>query len=286
MKTWSRRIGYGIVALLAVLLICVGVIYLRSTSRMANVEGTPHALDASEANAAEGQRLANAFGCTGCHGGNFGGTLLIDGLPFARLPAPNLTAGAPGGAASDEQWEIAVRHGIGFDGRPLFIMPSRAYSRLSDAHVSSIIAWARTLPAVQNPLPGRQFGPIGRMVIALGQLPPENARIAKDVQHLQTKPAPTAEFGYYLTRLCQDCHGEDLHGGPAGQREPAPGPDLSPAGRLGSWSMEQFVTALREGRRPDGTMLNDTTMPWQALANLNDIEMSALWAYLSTMPAT
>ena len=286
MKTWSRRIGYAIVALLVVMLLCVGAIYWRSASRMASVEGTPHALDTSEANRPEGQRLANAFGCTGCHGGNLGGTVLIDALPFAVLPAPNLTAGREGGAPTDEQWELAVRHGIGFDGRPLFIMPSRAYSRLSDAHVSSIIAWAKTLPAVQNPLPARQFGPIGRMVIALGQLPPENRRIPRDVQHLQTKPAPTAEFGYYLTRLCQDCHGEDLHGGPADQREPVPGPDLSPAGHLGSWNREQFITALREGRRPDGTMLNDSIMPWQSLANMNDIELSAVWAYLSTMPAT
>jgi hypothetical protein len=33
-------------------------------------------------------------------------------------------------------------------------------------------------------------------------------------------------------------------------------------------------------------MLNDSTMPWQAIANLNDVELSAIWAYLSTMPAT
>ena len=286
MTTWLRRAAYVVAGLLVVVLVGVGVIYLISGSRMAPVEGTAHALDHSQASVAEGQRLANAFGCTACHGGNLGGTVLIDAMPFAVLPASNLTSGRVGGEAGDAQWELAVRHGIGFDRRPLFIMPSSSYSRLSDAHLSSIIAWARTLPAVENPLPERQFGPIGRLAITLGQLPPVRSQIPDDVQHLQTQTEATAEFGYYLTRLCVDCHGDDLHGGPPEQREPTPGPDLSPAGRLGSWDQSQFMTAIRTGRRPDGTMLNDSTMPWQAIANLNDVELSAIWAYLSTMPAT
>jgi cytochrome c553 len=275
-----------VAGLLVVVLVGVGVIYLISGSRMAPVEGTAHALDHSQASVAEGQRLANAFGCTACHGGNLGGNVLIDAMPFAMLPASNLTSGRVGGEADDAQWELAVRHGIGFDRRPLFIMPSSSYSRLSDAHLSSIIAWARTLPAVENPLPERQFGPIGRLAITLGQLPPVRSQIPDDVQHLQTQTEATAKFGYYLTRLCVDCHGDDLRGGPPEQREPTPGPDLSPAGRLGSWDQSQFMTAIRTGRRPDRTMLNDSTMPWQAIANLNDVELSAIWAYLSTMPAT
>lgn len=284
MRTWLRWAAFVLAALLTVVLIAVAVIYLISGRRMAPVEGTAHAIDSNAASVVEGQRLANAFGCTGCHGGNFGGTVLIDALPFAVLPANNLTSGRPGGAATDARWELAVRHGIGFDGRPLFIMPSRAYSRLSDAHLASILAWARSLPTVESPLPDRQFGPIGRLAITLGQLPPVSAQIPGDVQHLQTEPGATAEFGYYLTRLCLDCHGDDLRGGPPDQREPSPGPDISPAGRLGTWNEAQFITAMREGRRPDGTMLNDSTMPWQAIGLLNDVELTAIWVYLSTMP--
>lgn len=286
MKPWLRWTVRVLAGLVLLLIISVGMVYAISGSRMAPVEGTPHAVDASNANIAEGQRLANAFGCTACHGGNLGGTVLIDAMPFAILPASNLTAGRSGGALTDAQWELGVRHGIGFDGRPLFIMPSPEYSRLSDAHLSSIMAWARSLPAVENPLPDRAFGPIGRMVIALGQLPPAPAVIPADVQHLQTVPAPTAEFGFYLTRLCLGCHGADLRGGPPDRTEPPSGPDLSPAGNLGTWNEAEFVQALRTGRRPDGTMLNDSIMPWQALRNLNDVELTAIRAYLSTLPAS
>jgi cytochrome c553 len=286
MKTWLRRTVYVVLGLVTLVLTGAGVVYAWSASLLAPIGATAHAVDASGADVIEGHRLAIAFGCTGCHGGNLGGTLLIDALPFAILPANNLTSGRHGGAATDEQWDLAVRHGIGFDGRPLFIMPSREYSRMSDANLSSIMAWARSLPAVENPLPDRVFGPAGRMVVVSGRLPSSASLIPVDVQHLQTPAAPTSEFGYYLTRLCIGCHGPDLHGGPPGQAEPVPGPDLSPGGSLGSWTEAQFVEALRAGRRPDGSMLNDSTMPWQALRHLNDVELAALWAYLRAMPAS
>jgi len=35
---------------------------------------------------------------------------------------------------------------------------------------ADILAWIRTLPAVERELPDRAFGPIGRTIIALGKV--------------------------------------------------------------------------------------------------------------------
>jgi cytochrome c553 len=52
---------------------------------------------------------------------------------------------------------------------------------------------------------------------------------------------------------------------------------------LGAWSKGDFVRALREQRRPDGTRI-DPVMP-AAMGKMTDTELAALWNYLQTLPA-
>ena len=52
---------------------------------------------------------------------------------------------------------------------------------------------------------------------------------------------------------------------------------------LQSWTEADFVRALREGVRKDGSAISPM-MPWQAYAQMNDTELAALWAYLRTIP--
>ena len=283
MRTWMRRAAVALVGVVALLVLAAGLAYGLSEAKLNSASAPAHALDTTGVDVAEGKRLAGVFGCTGCHGPRLEGTMLIDAMPFARLPAPNLTAGRAGPRPTDERWELAIRHGIGFDGRAMFVMPSPEYSQLSDEHVGQIVAWARSLPPFADTLPAREFGPVGRVLVALGQLPLAPTMIPADVQHLDPVVGPTAEYGHYLTRLCVGCHGSDLRGGPPEQREPAPGPDLSPAGNLGSWTPDQFIAAMRTGRTPDGRMLDPEQMPWGAIGQANDVELSAIWEYLSSL---
>ena len=53
---------------------------------------------------------------------------------------------------------------------------------------------------------------------------------------------------------------------------------------LGSWSEDQIVTAIREGRRPDGSPLLPP-MPWTMFAHFTDDEVYAIAAYLKSVPA-
>ncbi|MEX1184401.1 MAG: cytochrome c [Gemmatimonadota bacterium] len=289
MKVWQRRIGMGIAALAALVLVLVGGAYaLSATSVGAGHDVAAHPFDASIGDAVEGARLGNMFGCTHCHTPDLGGQLLIDGMPFARVPAPNITAGAPGGALTDEEFERAMRHGIARDGRKLFVMPSAEYTYLSDQDIADMLAWIRTLPAVERELPARTFGPIGRTMVALGRVPFQPDLIARDpeAQHL-VRPAADdpLQLGYYLTRLCTGCHGLDLAGAPPLEPGLPPGANLTPAGNLSNWSFDEFRAVFATGRTPEGKELDPNVMPWPAIGQAQPHELEAIWEYLQTIPA-
>ena len=119
------------------------------------------------------------------------------------------------------------------------------------------------------------------------------------------KPTATAEDAIARGRRitytsgCMDCHtpgtfygmpdttrllsGSELGWvGPWGVTFPR---NLTPdsATGIGTWTEEQIVTAVREGRRPDGSPLLPP-MPWPMYAHLTDEDAHALAAYLKSIP--
>jgi mono/diheme cytochrome c family protein len=64
------------------------------------------------------------------------------------------------------------------------------------------------------------------------------------------------------------------------------GPNLTPDPEtgIGKWSAEEIVTALQTGMRPDGRQLAPI-MPWHAFANLTKEDVSAIAAFLKSLPA-
>ena len=60
----------------------------------------------------------------------------------------------------------------------------------------------------------------------------------------------------------------------------------SDATGIGSWSEENFFRAIREGtfKGMEGTRTLLPPMPWQAYSNATDDEISAIFAYLQTVP--
>lgn len=289
MKVWLRRLGMGVAGVAALIVLLLGGAYGMSASAVGTEHAAEsHAFDASIGNALEGARLGDMFGCTHCHTPDMGGQTLIDGMPFARVPASNVTAGAPGGAFSDQEFELAMRHGIGRDGRKLFVMPSSEYTYLSDQDIADLLAWLRALPAVERDLPARTFGPVGRTMVALGRVPFQADVIAADpdAKHLDRPAADSPlELGYYYTRLCTGCHGVDLAGAPPLEPGKPAGANLTAGGNLRSWSFEDFSTVFATGRTPEGKQLDSNIMPWQAIGTAQPHELEAIWAYLQTVPA-
>ncbi|HKJ02975.1 MAG TPA: cytochrome c, partial [Longimicrobiales bacterium] len=96
------------------------------------------------------------------------------------------------------------------------------------------------------------------------------------------------EFGAHLAGVCTGCHSATFAGGPVAGGDPSwpPAANLTPAGNLGSWSEEQFVTVLRTGTRPDGTQLLPPMSLMTAYAQrMTDTELAALYLYLKSLPA-
>ena len=288
MRVWIRRIGIGLGGLVGLALVALSGIYGMTASAVGgNHRGQTHPFNGTIGRVGEGARLAGMYGCMECHDRDLGGKMLIDGMPFARVAGPNLTAGRSGGALTDEQFEQAVRHGVGADGRALFIMPSADYVYLSDQDVADILAYLRTLPTVTRDVPQRKFGPVGRAMIAAGKVKFQPDLIAADpnARHLdRPSSGDPVQLGHYLTRLCTGCHGPDLAGTPPMDPASPPSANLTPAGHLKNWTREDFLNVMRTGRTPEGKQLDPQIMPWKAIGEQAEpAELDAVWAYLQTL---
>lgn len=241
-----------------------------------------------------GRHLIEArYACSDCHGEDFGGGVMVDAPIMGRLLGPNITTGAgsrtQGYTAAD--WDRIVRHGVRRDGR-VSAMPSQDFQRMSDQELSDIVAYIRSMPAVDAEVPPVTLGPLGKFLVATGQI-----RLSADLipahfdDHLPVPPAAevNAEFGAHLAATCTGCHGASFAGGkiPGGDPAWAPASDITSGGPgVGSWSYEDFVSVMRQGRRPDGTELaSPMSLVVPYTSRMTDIELEALWAYLRTVPA-
>lgn len=288
---WIRN---GLLLIVGLIAVAIGIAYGLSEYRLRRtitVDPSPIAVPAGDAAITEGHRLTVARGCADCHGQNMAGTTFVDEPMVGKIAASNLTSGT-GGVGKNytpATWARAVRHGIGSDGHSLVIMPSHEFAAMSDADMGAIIAYLQSLPAVDHVNPPISIGPLGRLLLLTGQvtvLPAEvidhSARPAQPVVGI------TAEYGHYLSAGCSGCHGKQFSGGPI----PGSDPSMPPAGNLtpdtatgiGSWSEEDFIRAIREGKRPDGSIISDA-MPWKNFSKMTDTELKALYLYLRQLPA-
>ena len=244
--------------------------------------------------AERGRHLVESrYVCIECHGKNFGGGTMIDAFPMGTILGPNITTGNGSRATNYRaaDWDHIVRHGILPDGRPA-AMPSEDFQLMSDQELSDIVTYIRSVPPVDNEVPEVALGPLGKVLVATGQMPLAVERIRDhNAPHAIAPPeaGATAEFGRHLTAICTGCHRENLAGGPILGGDPAwvPARNLTPhTDGLSSWTYEQFAKTMREGKRPDGTALQPPMSFVMPYANrMTDVEMQAIWAYLRTVPA-
>lgn len=296
MRRVLKWAGYGLAGLLGVVVIAIAIVYLISSARMNKtyeiaVDPVETAL-ADSSVIAHGRHVAVIRGCVDCHGDQLEGKIFFDSPVLAELSASNLTAGAGGVADtySDADWVRAIRNGVNPEGRPLLFMPSHEYYLLSDEDLGALVSYIKSVPPVDNPLPENSVGPLGRILYVTGQLPLLPVEL---IDHDAERPAapeagPTAEYGAYLATGCTGCHGATFSGGKIPGTPPGfiPPPNLTPDVEtgLGAWTEEDFYRALKEGKRPDGTSLDEQYMPWPLTAQMTDDELEALWSYFQTLP--
>ena len=288
-----RLIGKALAGLLALCVVAIGGLYAQTQWKITQKAVAPTrarlVVAHDSATLVRGARLIVADGCTDCHTQDLGGQVMADDPAFGRLAPSNLTSGAGGiGARYDDvALDAAIRDGVGWDGRKLIFMPSHEYAGLADNDVAAIIAHLKTVAPVNRAVPPMRLGPIARGLMATGRmvlLPNDN------IEHGRTTLAMaptggTVEQGRYLTKGCTGCHGSDYGGGPIPGGPPGakPSANITPSGRIGKWSEVEFVKALRDGVRPDGSAI-DPSMPWKAIGTKTDEELQGMYRYLKTLP--
>lgn len=304
----------GVLVVLAVILVVfVQLTWDRPVSRTAPEMTAP--TDAQTV--ARGEYLFNySLNCWGCHGsqGSKGpgepqaGGLEFDltdiGLPggFGYVYAPNITPDPETGIGtwSDGELARAVREGLDPDGNQLFpIMEAEWWSGLSDEDILALVAYIRSLPPVRNEVPKHRLTFVAKALFALGILKAQPA-----ITERVTAPpsSATAEYGEYLVfhaSTCVGCHtprsassGQfDLTRPLAGglfafsdEDFSTTGSNLTPdsATGIGNWTEEQFITAMRTGLRPDGTVMLPF-MPWPSYSHWNEDDLRAVWLYLRSL---
>ena len=238
-----------------------------------------------------GRYLYLSRGCTECHGVDGAGREFVNDGKGLVLRGPNITSG-PGGvvaAYQPQDWVRVIRHGVKPDGRPVMIMPSEDYNRLTDADLAALVAYVRQLPPADG---GPAVVSLPLHVKAL-----YGFHVLKDaaqkIDHRLPPPQPvaeglTVEHGAYVAQMCIGCHGAALTGG----KIPGAPPDWPAAANLTAVSdggmtryatFEQFAEMMRTGKRPDGSQVSPV-MPFVALKELSDTDVGALHVYLRSLP--
>jgi mono/diheme cytochrome c family protein len=239
------------------------------------------------------------MGCGNCHtplgpegpvlSQELAGRLVEDNEAF-RAVAPNITPAGRIAGWSDAELARSIREGIRPDGTVIGPpMPFTMYRGLSDDDLAAVVAFLRTVPAVENdpgaseyriPLPPAYGPPVGSVAAV-----PRGA---------------TAEYGAYLAgpvAHCMECHT------PMGPKGPMVETDLGRGGfafhgpwgtsvasnltshpdGLAGYSDAEIRAMIVEGRRPDGSPMMPP-MPYGYLARMTPEDLEAVVLYLRQLP--
>lgn len=293
MNAWTRRVAVATLSIAALGAAAAATLLVLSARALDRHYALPLAelppLGGEQA-VAQGRHLYVTRGCIDCHGEQAGGGLAVDAGPVGRFHGPNLTRGGRGAAYDLPRFEHAVRHAVSAEGRPLKFMPSTDWATMSDEEVAALYAYLRALPPLPDVQPPSEVGLLGRALHLAGELPLLHAELIDHAAASAPKATPPAavdpSYGRHLAASCTGCHGGGFGGGHVPGTPPTfkDAANLTPApDGLANWTEADFVRAMREGKRPDGTAL-DAFMPWRNYARMSDVELGALWAYLRTLP--
>lgn len=222
------------------------------------------------------------------------------GVFYAANLTPDTDTGL--GAWSDGEIFRALREGLDQEGRVLQIMPFEWYRGMSDEDLLAIVAYMKSLPPVHNPVPANRLNFVPKALLAFKVIKPQPP-VTEPI--IAPAPGPTIEYGKYLSShlsSCAECHTpRNPQTGQFYMDRPFTGqsltfeeegiaitpPNLTPDQEtgIGTWTEDQFLTAIRTGVRPDGHVIMPMFMPWLIYRELSDDDLRAIYRYLQSLPA-
>ncbi len=319
MRKWLRRALFalgGLVVLLVLVVIGI-VVYVRMTFPRTYDRAVPQVTAPTDAaTVARGEYIFKYTGlCWGCHGdeedidaspsGGFEFDLRKVGPPgglgtfYARNLTPDVETGI--GAWSDGEIVKALQQGLRPDGTVLMLMPFEWYRGMSQEDLLSVVAYMRSLEPVRNAVPDNRLSFTTKLLNVFKQITPQDPI---DQPIVAPAPGPTVEYGEYLSSnisSCGECHtplnlqngryyrdraftGGSIGFEDGGVKVYAPNLTGHPDSGLGTWTEGDFISALRTGVRPDGTVIMPLFMPWLVYRDLSDDDLKAIYRYLRTLP--
>ncbi len=199
---------------------------------------------------------------------------------------------------SDGEIFRLITTGVNKKGKAMFpVMPYLNYGKLDREDIYDIIAYVRSLPAIENEVKiSKADFPMNLIINTM----PQHAAFSK-------KPAPSdsISYGKYLVTMaaCGDCHtpfekgsydeSKRLAGGrmfplPSGKIYSA---NITPdSSGIGSWTKEQFIARFKlyadsNYKSPTVNMAAEfnTIMPWTMYSGMKESDLSSIYAYLHSL---
>lgn len=256
---------------------------------------------------AHGKTIVRSL-CAGCHldatTQKLTGHLLSEAPQFGTVYSRNITQDPVKGIGTWTDGEIAYLLRTGIKPNGSFVPFMAGLRHMSDDDVASIIAFLRSNdPLVQAANVDdydSDYSLLSKLLCATVMKPaeyPAEKIVAPD-------PSDKIAFGKYLVTGrfdCYGCHSADFktvdfqepeksagYLGGGNELQDASGRKIYTANitfdretGIGNWTPEQFRRALRDGFRPDNTLLR---YPMERYESLTDQEIEAIYAYLQTVP--